>query len=162
MLTLLTVTAAAVGGDLLAQAAAGSLVVEWDSQRTLRFWAVRALCAAPIYAAWVNLLERINAVVPEGGGLRTATKVVLDSFAYSPIYQLCFFSALACAEGCSPALALRRTLRMLPRSLMASWSFWVPVQVFTFAVCPPQLRVAWVHGVGLVWNAVLSALNAQL
>ena len=151
--TLLTVSVAAVGGDLLSQTTEGSL---WDPLRTLRFAAVRVLCAAPLYAAWLHVLEQVGQLVPRGG-CRTTAKVVLDCFVYSPVYQLLFFSCMAAADGYAPNAAFRRSLLMLPETLLASWKFWVPVQAVTFAACPLHLRVAWVHAVGLVWNAVMSS-----
>lgn len=154
--TLAVTSVAALGGDLLAQGVAGA---PWSAARAMRFWAVRVLFAAPIYGAWLRFLERLTRRVPKGGA-RTTAKVALDNFVYSPIYQLLFFALMAFIEGRSPVVSMRGALKLMPTTLPASWKFWIPAQIVTFAVLPLQLRVAWVHGLGLLWNAVMSTFAA--
>tara|TARA_B110001452_G_scaffold206096_1_gene176161 strand:- start:314 stop:997 length:684 start_codon:yes stop_codon:yes gene_type:complete len=154
--TLAVTSIAALSGDLIAQGVAGA---PWSAARMLRFWAVRCLFAAPIYGVWLRFLERLTSRVPKGAG-RTTTQVALDALVYTPIYQLIFFALMAFIEGRSPIVSMRGALKLMPATIPASWKFWIPAQIVTFAVLPLQFRVAWVHGLGLLWNAVMSTFAA--
>jgi protein Mpv17 len=174
--TVAVVSAAAVGGDLRALPATsnrtfrasaslsvglratvsqfyeGSLAAAgWNAERTLRFLFVRVCVNAPLYSTWLRWLEQITGSTP--------CKLALDCFVYTPMWHLLFFTSMTVISGAATfEPALRQTLHKMCTSLPASWSFWLPVQLVTFSMCPLQYRLMFVSVISFVWNAILSTL----
>ena len=87
--------------------------------------------------------------------------VLLEQLFYVPVYQVVFYLVLALAEGQPPHEGVRRALKSLPRSLPASWLFWVPTQLINYGLVPPHARVIFVNVFNLFWNVFLSHFNAS-
>jgi len=156
--TVAVVSAAAVGGDLLSQFYEGSLAAAgWNAERTLRFLFVRVCVNAPLYSTWLRWLEQITGSTPRA--VRVPCKLALDCFVYTPMWHLLFFTTMTVISGAAAfEPALRQTLHKMCTSLPASWSFWLPVQLVTFSMCPLQYRLMFVSVISFVWNAILSTL----
>jgi len=158
--TFAVVSAAAIGGDFLSQVYEGSWAAAgWNAERTLRFLFVRICCNAPAYSMWLRCLERLTHRTPRA--LRIPVKLGLDCFVWTPLWHLLFFTTITVMSGSvGIEQALRQTLQKMATSLPASWSFWLPVQLVTFSVCPMQYRLMFVSVISFVWNAILSTLAA--
>lgn len=147
-------------GDVIAQSCEGASVSELDAGRLVRFVAFRACLGTPIYLVWLRWLERA-AIAAVGGSAtkQAAFKVALDQTFYTPMYQVVFYLTLAAAEGQPLRVGWRRCYRILPRSLPASWAFWIPVQAVNFWAVPLRGRVVFVNLFALVWSVFLSSFN---
>lgn len=145
-------------GDLLMQCLEqGSLLNGYNLRRTLRFLLFRICFAVPTYTYWLRLLEALPAArVPL---LAAATRAFADCGLYTPFYHLVFFATMHVWEGGTLEAGYARAFAMLPTSVPASWSFWIPVQMLTFSVVPSYMRLTFVNSVSLLWNAVMSGLN---
>jgi hypothetical protein len=142
-------------GDVLQQSIEGATRASYDAQRTARFVFFRIGFVAPLYTVWYPWLERL----PFTKG-SPAAKVVMDCFVSTPLQHAVLFSTQAMLyDGLSARDAVDRCSSVMPRSLPASWAFWIPVQCFTFTAIPPAMRVTWISSVSLIWNAVLSGMN---
>lgn len=127
--------------DLIAQFLEGSLFLAIDLARVLRFAAFRSAIAAPILQLWHTRLDWFVASLPvDGAAAKIAIKTALDQAFYTPFYQTLFYLSLALAEGQPLHEGRRRVLQMLPRTLPASWLFWLPIMAFVFAVVPLRWR----------------------
>lgn len=62
-------------------------------------------------------------------------------------------------EGKTAMQGLRHYMGEARQTLMAAWAVWTPVQLVTFALVPPQFRVAWISFVSIMWLALLSHLS---
>lgn len=171
----------ALAGDTIAQSLEGTDLTSWDRTRTCRFIVWRVVIFMPLYTGWIYSLEwalppkqpssrpdldlgRAKAVSTARagtvlGGLlerswRVTLKVLLDAFLWTPVQQVIFFLVIAGMEGRSLGEGWRRCMLMLPRTLPASWAFWMPVQFLTYGVFQPRHRVVWCNCVSLVWNIV--------
>ena len=125
--------------------------------RTLRFVAFRVAIVAPLYTAWVAALSALPLSRPP---LQTAIiRSALDNIIFSPPLHVAFFTTMAWWEGSDAEEALYRSVMMLPRSLPASWTFWVPTQILTYGLVPAHMRVAFVQATSLAWNSIMSGFN---
>ena len=127
--------------DIIAQLLEGCPVLAIDLARLLRFSAFRSAIAAPILQLWHTRLDAFMASLPVRSAATTiAIKTALDQAIYTPFYQTLFYLTLAIAEGQPLHEGRRRVLQMLPRTLPASWIFWLPIMAFVFAVVPLRWR----------------------
>lgn len=142
-------------GDVLQQSMEGATRTTYDLQRTARFVLFRIGFVAPLYTVWYPWLEKL----PFARG-SPAAKVLMDCFVSTPLQHAVLFSTQTMLyDGLGPRDAVERCASVMPRSLPASWVFWIPVQCFTFTAVPPAMRVTWISSVSLVWNAILSGMN---
>jgi hypothetical protein len=142
-------------GDALQQSIEGATRATYDVQRTARFVLFRIAFVAPLYSVWYPWLERFQFTKNS-----PAAKVFMDCFVSTPLQHAALFSTQAVLyDGLHARDALERCATVMPRSLPASWAFWIPVQALTFTAVPPPMRVTFISAVALVWNAVLSGIN---
>ena len=158
MSNMATAGALAVVSDGIAQGIE-SHGTKYDGLRTLRFVLFRTMLVVPLYTAWMRVLESLPLPLSTTRFQTALLKTVLDCTIFSPPTHATFFILMAMWEGQSFDEALSRCVVMVPKSLPASWAFWVPAQLMTFGLVPPHLRVAFVNTVSLAWNSVMSALN---
>lgn len=156
----------ALAGDTIAQSLEGTDLTSWDRTRTCRFIMWRVAIFMPLYTGWIYSLEWSLPPKQSPGLLekcwRVALKVLLDAFVWTPIQQTIFFLVIAAMEGRSLGQGWRRCMLMLPRTLPASWAFWMPVQCLTYGVFQPRHRVVWCNCVSLFWNIVRCCPIARL
>jgi len=157
MSNLATMGLFAVMGDVVMQHLEGNGDA-YDFERTARFALFRVGYSAPFYTVWYALLARVVPPVPVARA--AVLKAALDNAVATPAQHVALFACQAAWEGQAHE-AVARCMGTLPRSLPASWAFWVPVQLVTFGVVPAEFRVAWINTVSLGWNAILSGFNQR-
>ena len=147
---------AALAGDVLMQSLEGE---GYDAQRTARYGLYHVLFTGTYRTAWLAML---GAVVPAAPLARAAvTKTALDCFVSTPLQHFAFISYMAAFDGCGWDGTLARCKRMMPKSVPTSIAFWTPCQLVTFSVVPEHLRVLFMNGASLGWNAILSGINQR-
>ena len=79
------------------------------------------------------------------------------------IYYPLFFLSLAVVNNEKPLVraVLRRARTTWRVALWANWRFWIPVQLVQFSVIATKYRVYFCLAAGVVWNAILSSIEAQ-
>ncbi|KAF5328195.1 hypothetical protein D9619_013386 [Psilocybe cf. subviscida] len=145
-------------GDLVAQQVVEKRGLKGhDLTRTARVVAYRGLIFGPLLTKWFQYLNSVNA----SSSIRTlAYRVGLDQFVAGPMFIGLFYTTMSVMEGV-PHEALPRLERAFMPSLMVGWGVYMPVQILNFTLVPPHMRVLFVSGISLFWNAYLSAANNQ-
>lgn len=121
----------------------------WDVQRTSRFAILGALWVGPVLHFWYGTLFQMFSK-------RVLARVVVDQFAFSPIFVTSFLSLLWTWEGEKPANLAPRLQENIPSILVANWTLWIPAQVLNFHFVPVKYQVLFSNFVALAWNAYLS------
>ena len=154
-----TVGTVALLGDLIMQSLeiVSGASAGWDARRCVRFVTIRTAITTTLYTPWLRALDlTVRGLPPLTTGV---IKAVLDCAIYTPLYHVTLFSSVALMEGRPWDEAMARCVATLPRSLPASWSFWLPTQTITFSLVPSHLRVTFINAVSLVWNSIMSGLS---
>lgn len=130
----------------------------FDVHRTLHFALVGGAIHGPFFHWGFGLLDRIFGTFASGGWRSVVTRSAAGQMTLFPLYLCAFFACQAWLEG---ADARVRVLDRVPTAYTVGWLYWFPANMVTFAVVPPQWRVAWVASAGGVWAVFLSYLNAH-
>jgi hypothetical protein len=141
----------AMVGDSIAQAL---MPMPYSIARTLQLGAYSATVNAPASHHWNLLLD--SKVWPKRpkAGATVAGKVVLDQLLFTPAMTaawLCFVALALEGQAVVPFLEAK-----LVPTLLAGWSFWPAVCVFSFRCVPRDLRVLFGSCLGIVWGTYLS------
>lgn len=79
-----------------------------------------------------------------------------------PVYLATFLVYMAFLEGKSVAQTEDRVRSVFWPAYVTGGAFWPAANIVNFMLVPPQGRVAYVAGAGLIWNTYLSWANSSL
>ncbi|CEM30109.1 unnamed protein product [Vitrella brassicaformis CCMP3155] len=86
-------------------------------------------------------------------------KVLCELFVHTPLsYFPVYYVFKAVLNGKRPLEGLYEYRGEAASVLPHYWMLWTPGHIMTFAVIPPQFRIAWVAGVSFCWSIILSHL----
>lgn len=136
----------------------GSIIENWDVERTARQGMFGALVGAPICHFWFPMLEQLVPLTGDGFELfsHVAERVMVDQLLSGPINLILFLSWMSYLEDFSATKAMQKCADEMPTLYPKALMTWVPVHMLTFSVIPDEYRVLWIGLVSILWGAVLS------
>lgn len=131
-----------------------SFFVNWDHERSTRFFVLGTFFVAPTSHYWYDLLEKY---VGSGKNVVLVGKrVFLDQFIWTPVFFIIWLVGLWTMEG-TPIESLPKRLSEKYRDIMiANWIVWIPAQAANFYFIPVKYQVLYQNLVELLWNVYLS------
>ncbi|EFJ47454.1 hypothetical protein VOLCADRAFT_92190 [Volvox carteri f. nagariensis] len=153
-------------GDILCQSIQRrnkSGALDWgahDWKRTARFGLIGLTLHGPFFLWGFRMIdERFG---PAKTLLTAAKKTAFGQVTIFPAYVAAFFTYIAILEPGGNLAAVGTKLRSsFLQTYVAGSVFWPAANMINFMCCPPSARILYVNGAGLVWNALLSAVNSQ-
>jgi len=143
-------------GDLLSQyieAKHKKKRFDWDALRTSRFGLMGLALVGPVIHFWYGAVFRL---FPGTNVTAVAKRVMIDQFAFAPIFLPTFMSGIWILEGKNMSELLLNLQRELPTAIVANWSLWIPAQIINFRFVPLKYQVLFSNFVGFIWNTYLS------
>jgi len=135
---------------------------QWDSARSVRTCTWRAVIWAPIaHCFWLGLETHVSPAVAHLGHRGTVLKIAIDFATISPILVYSFLYWSKIWEGGDHRGTIAHANARVGPTLLATYSFWTPLHIFTYGVVPLRHRVAWVSLCSLGYGSLLSFMNAQ-
>lgn len=92
--------------------------------------------------------------------LQALKKVVVGQVTLFPTYLAAFYMYMGALEGRPPQQWLDKIQASFAPSYITGSCYWPLVNVLTFTTIAPSMRVAWINGAGVAWNAYLSWANS--
>lgn len=132
----------------------------WDEMRTFRFFVMGGLWVGPVTHYWYTTLS--TRLVPGSATWgRTVQRLLLDQFAFAPIFAPSFMGLLWLLEGKdSIQLILNRLYVVSPELIVSGWKLWIPTMGVNFSIVPIKYQVLFSNVVSLVWNVYLSYVSS--
>lgn len=132
----------------------------YEIARTGRLFVYATLIFTPIHFQWQALAMKY--ITFPGPAYKTVlTRVAVEQSLITPPIVAIFFGSQALMEGKGWEVAKLRVEEKWWPTQIKSWSVWIPVQLFNFAVVPHMLRVPFASVVAVFWQAYMSVLNAR-
>ena len=123
-----------------------------DLKRLGIFSFIGLVLIGPALHVWYGSLSRI---VTAAGSAGAIGRLMLDQFAFAPIFIGSIVSSIMALEG--HAKDIPSKLRSdLPTILKSNWIVWIPFQFINFRFVPVRLQVLAANMVALVWNTYVS------
>lgn len=129
-----------------------------DILRTLRVSSWGFFFAGPVLYRWFLTLERL---FPGQGIHSVLPKVALDQICFSPMMISSFFAWVGITGGSSVSDVHKKIKSDLWPTLKMNWVVWPTAQAINFGLIPVNQRVAFVGGVSVIWNALLSYMEGR-
>ena len=146
------ITAAVLNGvgDIIAQLWLDGGKLNWKRLGVFSFLGL--VLIGPALHVWYGTLIRL---VPSQGSFGAIGRLMLDQFAFAPIFIGSIVSAIMALEG--HAEDIPQKLRSdLPTIVRSNWVLWVPFQFINFRFVPVRLQVLAANMVALLWNTYVS------
>lgn len=140
-------------GDVIAQQVIEKKGSDHDIPRTARIVIWGGGIFAPVVTVWFRFLQSLPIA---NKTLATATRVGLDQFVMAPSILTGFFTIMTLMEGKTLEDAKAKWKQSFVPTLQTNWMVWIPVQTVNMALVPPHMRLLFVNGVNIPWNAFLS------
>lgn len=122
---------------------------KWDIVRTSRFAVLGALWVGPVLHFWYGALNQALSKW-------VVARVMVDQFAFAPVFVTSFLSLLWTWEGESPSNLGPRLQENIPSIVVANWALWIPAQAVNFHFVPVKFHVLFSNFIALAWNVYLS------
>jgi len=136
-----------------------------DLGRLLRYAFFGAAVQAPLFDAYYRLQDNFVDTMSVSTAADVGVKLLIDQLIYTPfVYLPLFFGGMAVLESASKGEArLSRAVSEarvkgfgLTATLVANWTYWVPVNLVNYAAVPLEFRVLYNNLASLVWTVYLS------
>ena len=112
---------------------------------------------APIAHVHYEFLESFVQRLKVPSGRVPLVKLVMEQFVYWGYFSNALYHfAMATMEGESTGAACDRVRDRLWPTMVAQWSFWIPVQYLNFRFTPVRHQLNVVLTTSVVWTAFLS------
>ena len=144
-------------GDFTAQTLTKDDRDPLDGARLGRVAFYGGLMHAPIAHVHYNFLEWAVVRANVANARRPVVKVVVEQFVYwGYLSNALYHFMMATLEGAPPAAAADRVKERLWPTMIAQWSFWIPVQYLNFRFIPVRHQLNVVLTTSVAWTAFLS------
>ena len=144
-------------GDFTAQSLTRADGEALDGARLGRVAVYGGLLHAPIAHVHYNFLEWAVVRADVAVARRPVVKVVVEQFVYWGYFSNALYHfAMATFEGAPPSAAVDRVRDRLWPTMLAQWSFWIPVQYLNFRFIPVRHQLNVVLTTSVAWTAFLS------
>lgn len=145
-------------GDLTAQALTRGDGEALDYHRLARVAGYGGLLHAPIAHVHYNFLEwAVVARAKVSPARAPVVKVIVEQFVYwGYLSNAMYHFSMATLEGAPPDAAVERVKDRLWPTMLAQWSFWIPVQYLNFRFIPVRHQLNVVLTTSVAWTAFLS------
>ncbi|CAG9466617.1 unnamed protein product [Pedinophyceae sp. YPF-701] len=131
-----------------------------DLDRTARFALVGVTLHGPFFLFGFKWLDAVNVGPP--GTLRTAiSKSLLGQVTLFPAYLSAFSAYMGYLEGLRGQEIYDKWRSFIWPTFRTGCIIWPPANVINFAMVPPSGRVLYINCVGIIWNTILSYMNAS-
>ncbi|GIL42297.1 hypothetical protein Vafri_318 [Volvox africanus] len=131
-----------------------------DWKRTARFGIIGATLHGPFFLWGFQMID--GRFGPATNLLTAARKTAFGQVTIFPAYVAAFFTYITLLETRGDVAAVGTKLRnSFAQTYMAGSLFWPAANMINFMYCPPSARILYVNCAGLIWNAILSALNTK-
>lgn len=145
-------------GDVLAQCLTSLKSCGLDLARISRYGIFGSIVAGPMGCLWFAVLER---AFRQTVGIRAVLgKTAADTLLFSPFFLVLFFSGMAIMNGGGMEEVKGDLRAKVPATWVACCNFWPFINIVSFSVVPPPLRVLFINGISVFWVAFLSAVNS--
>ena len=138
-------------------------VRDLDLARCGRFALFGAAVQAPLFSAYFASQDAAVEGLGIDGVQATLLKLGFDQLVWTPFGWLpLFFGGMALLEGRGASDALVEAQSKgwgFTDTCVKNWALWVPANLLTYSVVPPQMRILWVNSVSLLWTAYLSRVQ---
>jgi hypothetical protein len=130
-----------------------------DWQRTGRFLFLGGVWVGPLSHYWSGALS--TRILPGAStAWKTAQRVIVDQFAFAPLFLPSFMSWLWVLEGRENIPS--QIQQNVPGMIVTGWSLWVPAMTINFGMVPMKYQVLFSNVVALLWNVYLSYKSASI
>ncbi|KAH8066882.1 hypothetical protein JL721_8074 [Aureococcus anophagefferens] len=144
-------------GDVVAQSATRKGDDAVDAPRLARAVTFGCVIHAPIAHVHYEFLESFVQRLKVPSGRVPLVKLVMEQFVYWGYFSNAFYHfAMATMEGETTSAACDRVRDRLWPTMVAQWSFWIPVQYLNFRFTPVRHQLNVVLATSVVWTAFLS------
>lgn len=149
-------------GDAVAQSATRKDGEAVDGRRLSRAVAFGSLIHAPIAHVHYEFLEWFVQRLSVPASKQAVVKLVMEQFVYWGYFSNALYHfAMAKMEGNTTTASVDRVKERLWPTMLAQWSFWIPVQYLNFRFIPVRHQLNVVLTTSVVWTAFLSAAFPQ-
>lgn len=144
--------------DLIAQTFEQGGKLIYDGRRLFALFLVGGVLTAPMFHVLYGVLE---SALPTGAGLGNLfAQLAVDQLIAAPLWLVAFFGLVALFEG---RFETGRVVRQMERdfvpTMKLTWTIFPPVQLASFALLKPSLRVLALNVVDLGYTTALSYIK---
>lgn len=108
---------------------------------------VSSLWITPILLVWFNNVAKMS--------MGTVPKLMLDQGIFSPIFTATIVIWRVLLMGNVPLSELQS---LIPRTILTSWTFWIPARAVTMIFVPIHFRMISTTVLSFLWNIILAIL----
>mmetsp|Transcript_13650 Transcript_13650/g.20787 ORF Transcript_13650/g.20787 Transcript_13650/m.20787 type:complete len:222 (-) Transcript_13650:75-740(-) len=152
-----SITSGVIGGtgDLICQCISNSNEkIDW--LRMGHFFLLGSFWVAPVTHTWYGALS--TRFFPGSGTVeRVSKRVLVDQFAFAPLFLTSFMGGLFLMEGRQNIL--QQLKEVVPSAIIANWSLWIPAMTINFSIVPLKYQVLFGNNVALLWTVYLSYIS---